>query len=83
MSLNQVNSIVKASMQMLSGNNTIDLATDDVQTSIKALSDSIPDAEYYCFQQCGHLPFIEYPEKVTNIVLDFISKANTQIEIKH
>jgi len=53
------------------------------ELSIKALADNIPDAEYYCFQQCGHLPFIEYPEKFINVVLDFISKANTQIEIKY
>src|SRR3990167_1824929 len=30
-------------------------------TSTKSLANQIPNAQYYCFPQCGHLPPIEYP----------------------
>lgn len=40
----------------------------------KALADAIPHAEYYCFKECGHLPFIEYPEHFTAVVKEFLAK---------
>jgi 3-oxoadipate enol-lactonase len=43
------------------------------EPSIKALASSIPNAEYYCFQECGHLPFLEYPERFAELVDKFIS----------
>jgi pimeloyl-ACP methyl ester carboxylesterase len=37
------------------------------------LSEQIPNARYYCFSDCGHLPQIEYPEKFFEVVDKFIS----------
>jgi 3-oxoadipate enol-lactonase len=41
----------------------------------KDLANEIKHAEYYCFEQCGHLPHIEYPEKYFKVVNKFISKC--------
>lgn len=32
----------------------------------------IPNAKYYCFQDCGHLPHIEYPELYVKVVYEFL-----------
>jgi len=44
------------------------------ESSIKALADAIPRAEYYCFKACGHLPFIEYPEQFSELALNYFKK---------
>ena len=43
------------------------------EPSIKQLAHLIPDARYYCFTECGHLPQIEYPEKFAQLVDEFIT----------
>lgn len=42
------------------------------EPSVKSLAHHIPRAKYYSFEACGHLPQIEYPEKFSKIVQDFI-----------
>jgi 3-oxoadipate enol-lactonase len=41
----------------------------------KALADQIPDAQFYCFNECGHLPHIEYPETFAQVVMNFLEKT--------
>ncbi|MFN3234451.1 MAG: alpha/beta fold hydrolase [Gammaproteobacteria bacterium] len=43
------------------------------ESTIKALAEGIPKAQYYCFQECGHLPHIEYPEQFVKVVRDFLT----------
>lgn len=40
----------------------------------KQLAERIPNARYFCFAGCGHLPHIEYPDKFAEIVKEFHSK---------
>lgn len=42
------------------------------ESLVKQLSKCIPDARYYCFSDCGHLPQIEYPERFAHLVDAFI-----------
>ncbi len=42
-------------------------------TSVKTLADKIPNAEYYCYEECGHLPFLEYPDEFAEKVRKFVS----------
>ena len=55
---------------------TLVLAADQdlvfVESSVKLLADQIPNASYYCFEECGHLPHIEYPEQFSKVILAFI-----------
>jgi len=43
------------------------------EISVRRLADKIPGAEYYCFDQCGHLPMLEYPEKFVSVIRKFLS----------
>jgi 3-oxoadipate enol-lactonase len=40
----------------------------------KYMSQTIPHAEFYCFKEVGHLPYIEQPKVFNRLVLDFLSK---------
>ena len=40
----------------------------------KELANEIKQSEYYSFENCGHLPHVEYPDKYFQIVSGFISK---------
>lgn len=40
----------------------------------EALVKNIPGAQYYCFEDCGHLPHIEYPEQFVAVVCDFLDR---------
>ncbi len=40
---------------------------------VKILVNHIPHAKYYSFCDCGHLPFMEYPEQFAEMVKEFIS----------
>lgn len=55
---------------------TLVLAADQdivfIEPTVKALAKQIPNAKYYCFENCGHLPQIEYPEQYVKVVKDFI-----------
>lgn len=42
------------------------------EASMRILAERIPNAQYYCFNECGHLPFIEYPQQFVEVVSDFI-----------
>ena len=46
------------------------------EPSVKLLAEQIPKASYYCFTDCGHLPYIEYPEKFSMIVREFIATVS-------
>lgn len=46
------------------------------ENSVKFLADSIPKAEYERFTECGHLPYIEYPEKFCNLIKPFLARHN-------
>lgn len=49
-----------------------------LEPSIKALATKIPHADYYCFENCGHLPHMEYPDLFVEVVNNFIKqKLNT------
>ena len=37
------------------------------------LAKTIPGARYYCFENCGHLPHLEYPQQYFEVVKEFIS----------
>ena len=41
------------------------------QAMTRALADALPNAEYYLFKQCGHLPHIEYPDKFIQLLQSF------------
>lgn len=43
------------------------------ESLVRELADSIPGARYYCFMDCGHLPPIEYPEKFSQLLDEFIT----------
>lgn len=43
---------------------------------VRQLAEQIPDARYYCFSECGHLPQIEYPEKFSQVIQEFIATLN-------
>lgn len=38
---------------------------------------SIPGARYYCFSECGHLPQVEYPDQMVEVVHEFIESVET------
>ena len=40
----------------------------------KDLAKEIKHAEYFCFETCGHLPHIEYPDKYFEVVHSFVNK---------
>ncbi len=42
------------------------------EPTIKALADKISNAQYFCFEECGHVPHIEYPEKFIDVVAKFV-----------
>ncbi|MFT4058076.1 MAG: alpha/beta fold hydrolase [Legionella sp.] len=39
---------------------------------VKQFAQQIAHAKYYCFNDCGHLPMIEYPEEFKRLVHEFI-----------
>lgn len=42
------------------------------EQSVALLAEHIPNTQYYCFSDCGHLPQIEYPEQFYTVVNEFI-----------
>ncbi len=40
----------------------------------EAIAHQIKHAQYHCFEECGHLPHIEYPEKFVEIVKKFLDQ---------
>lgn len=44
------------------------------EKSSEHLSKVIKQSEYFCFKDCGHLPYIEQPEKFTEVVMEFLRK---------
>lgn len=43
------------------------------ENCVKALAEQIPNAHYYGFENCGHLPYIEHPDLFAKVVKDFIA----------
>lgn len=39
---------------------------------VKEFAGLIPKSKYYCFDESGHLPFLEHPDIFTQVVSDFI-----------
>jgi pimeloyl-ACP methyl ester carboxylesterase len=39
----------------------------------KQLAADIPNAQFYCFENCGHIPHIEYPQEYVRIVKKFLN----------
>jgi 3-oxoadipate enol-lactonase len=60
---------------------TLVLASDQdlifSETTVKELAKAIPEAQYHCFKQCGHLPQIEMPQQLANVVLTFVDSIDT------
>ncbi|PIQ42806.1 MAG: alpha/beta hydrolase [Gammaproteobacteria bacterium CG11_big_fil_rev_8_21_14_0_20_46_22] len=46
-----------------------------LEPSMKHIADTVKDAEYYRFERCGHLPYIEYPEAFVSRVLLFLQQS--------
>ena len=42
------------------------------EATVKLLKSHIPNAKYFSFTECGHLPFIEYPDQFAHVVREFI-----------
>jgi len=42
--------------------------------SAKLLAACIRDSKYYCFSECGHVPFMEYRDEFVRVVTNFISE---------
>lgn len=40
----------------------------------KKLADTIPNAKFFCFENCGHVPMLEYPEQFSKVVGEFIDQ---------
>jgi pimeloyl-ACP methyl ester carboxylesterase len=40
----------------------------------EALMRAIPHAEYHCFKDCGHLPFLELPQQFVDVVRAFLQR---------
>lgn len=52
-------------------------ADDDVLATVeqaKELAATIQNAEYYCFEDVGHVPHIEQPELFNKVVLNFLDR---------
>lgn len=49
---------------------------------VKVLVKHIPEAKYYCFKDCGHLPLIEYPQQFAEITREFISEHQIETASK-
>lgn len=45
-----------------------------LEAFVKQLAENIPHADYFRFEDCGHVPFIEYPEKFAEVVRDFLAR---------
>lgn len=45
-----------------------------IKTSVKALADAIPNAEFYSFKECGHIPALEFPKEFYQIVKKYINR---------
>jgi pimeloyl-ACP methyl ester carboxylesterase len=43
------------------------------EASIRELAENIPSARYHCFQGCGHLPMLEYPQQFADLVSEFVN----------
>jgi pimeloyl-ACP methyl ester carboxylesterase len=47
----------------------------------KWMASQIPNAEFYCFHDVGHLSHIEQPEIFNKVVFDFIAKKNNNLTL--
>ncbi len=50
---------------------TYDLGID----LFRLISRSVDRAEFHLFNRCGHFPYQEYPQEVTNLMVSFIAKV--------
>ena len=48
------------------------------EPAVKLLANQISNAKYYCFESCGHLPQIEYPEKFSSIIQEFFETPGAE-----
>ena len=44
-------------------------------SEIQRLHDNIPNSEMYIFEKSGHYPFLEEPEKLIKVVLEWFNRV--------
>lgn len=49
------------------------------EDSIKLIAERIPDAQYYGYSDCGHLPIIENPGGFVDVLLRFLKDSSTEL----
>jgi 3-oxoadipate enol-lactonase len=47
---------------------------------VQQMASAIPNAEYFCFENVGHVPMVEQPEVFNKLVLKFIKRKNHAIK---
>ena len=55
---------------------------DDIRVSLEATElgmTRLPDAELHVFDRCGHLPYMEHPERFNEIMLAFLDKHRERL----
>ena len=51
-------------------------ATYDMGINLfRLISQSVDRTEFHLFNLCGHFPYQEYPEEVTNLMVGFIEQV--------
>ncbi|WP_419418402.1 alpha/beta fold hydrolase [Legionella sp. D16C41] len=43
------------------------------EATVKLLAQQIPNAHYFCFKECGHVPYLEYPEQFAQVIKNFFN----------
>lgn len=61
---------IKCPCLVLSGEDDILISADNGVY----MAEQIPNAEFYCFKDAGHLPYIEQPEIFNELVMEFLDK---------
>jgi pimeloyl-ACP methyl ester carboxylesterase len=60
---------IKAPMLVITGDQDLIIKT----AAAASLAKLLPNAEYYCFNECGHLPMLEYEAEFAEKVITFVS----------
>jgi 3-oxoadipate enol-lactonase len=49
------------------------------ESAVRVLADIIPQAKYYSFKECGHVPIMEYPLEVADLMATFIEEVKVTV----